>query len=58
MTQPEMLAALEAGYSTSWVHNAGITNDIEALRRICLEHAKWWNTTAYPAIEKAKGGRS
>jgi hypothetical protein len=47
-------AALIAGYSRSWVCNAAITSDIEALRRICLEHADWWNNQAWPAL-KATG---
>jgi hypothetical protein len=51
----EMLKALEAGYSKGWVHNAAITEDIEALRKICLAHADWWNNTARPLVEKVKG---
>jgi hypothetical protein len=49
----ELLAALEAGNCPVWVHNAAITNDIEALRKIALWYAGWWNFTAIPAIEKA-----
>ena len=44
----EALKALEAGRSKDWVANAGITNDIEALRKICLAHADWWNNIAWP----------
>lgn len=51
----EMLKALEAGQSKDWVSNAGITSDIEALRKICLEHADWWNNVAWPLIAKARG---
>jgi hypothetical protein len=51
----EMLKALEAGQSKDWVANAGITNDIEALRKICLAHAGWWNNVAWPLIAKARG---
>jgi hypothetical protein len=42
-----------AGFSRSWVANAAITNDIEAFRRICLEHADWWNNVAWPALAAA-----
>ena len=52
---PEMLEALKKGNVKSWVANAGITNDIEALRRICLEYSNWWNTVAWPLIEKVEG---
>jgi len=51
----QMLEALEAGQSRNWVANAGITDDIEALRRICLAHADWWNNIAWPLIAKARG---
>ncbi len=51
----ELLTARESAQSTSWVHNAAITGDIEALRRICLEHSNWWNNTALPLIAKARG---
>jgi hypothetical protein len=52
----DMLKALEASHSSDWVHNAGITNDIEALRKICLAHVGWWNNIAWPLIERVKGG--
>lgn len=52
---PEMLAALEKGQGEKWVHNAANTQDIEALRAICLEFSDWWNNEAAPAITKAKG---
>ncbi|WP_165063997.1 hypothetical protein [Paludisphaera rhizosphaerae] len=52
---PDLLNALEAGRSRKWVHNAAITQDIEALRRIALEHADWWNIIAMPLIERLKG---
>jgi hypothetical protein len=51
---PKLLEALEAGHSKCWVHNAAITQDIEALRRIALERADWWNNIAWPLIEKLK----
>jgi hypothetical protein len=51
---PKLLAALEAGHNKSWVHNAAITQDIEALRRIALEQADWWNNIAWPLIEALK----
>jgi hypothetical protein len=51
----EILKVLEAGQSKDWVANAGITNDIEALRKICLAHADWWNDLAWPLIAKARG---
>lgn len=57
---PAMLAALEAGHpggshAIPWVHNAAITGDIEALRRICLAYARWNNEVILPAIAAAKG---
>jgi hypothetical protein len=55
---PELLAVLEAAGRFSWVCNAALTTDIEALRKICLEYADWWNGQAWPAIEKAKAGAS
>jgi hypothetical protein len=51
----EVLKAMEAGQSKDWVANAGITTDIEALRKICLAHADWWNNIAWPLIAKARG---
>jgi hypothetical protein len=51
-----MLKALEEGFSKDWIHNAAITDDVEALRKICLAHAAWWNTIASPLIAKVKGG--
>lgn len=50
----ELLAALEGAEDIDWVHNAAVTTDIEALRKICLQHADWWNHTACAAIAKAK----
>jgi len=52
----ELLAVLEAAGRFSWVYNAALTTDIEALRKICLEYAYWWNGRAWPAIAKAKAG--
>ena len=51
---PELLSVLEAAGEFGWVHNAAITDDIEALRAICLEYADWWNRLACSVIEKAK----
>ena len=51
----DLIAALEAGKSKSWVHNAALTQDIEELRAIALEHCRWWNTVALPIIQRAKG---
>jgi hypothetical protein len=53
--EPTLLHALAAAHNPHWVHNAAITQDIEALRRICLYHAHWWNHTAWPAIVAAAG---
>jgi hypothetical protein len=50
-----LLEALEDGQSKDWVANAGITNDIEALRKICLAYADWWNGIASPMIAKMRG---
>ncbi len=52
----DMLKALEVGHSRDWICNAAITDDIEALRKICLAHADWWNNIAWPLIRKVKGG--
>lgn len=54
-TTPNPLQALAAAHNPHWVHNAGITQDIEALRRICLYHSHWWNNTAWPALVAAAG---
>jgi hypothetical protein len=45
-----MRAALAAGKSPCWVHNAAHTQEIEDLRRIALAHADWWNRIALPAL--------
>jgi hypothetical protein len=52
---PELLWVLESAGEVDWVHNAAITNDIESLRRICLQFGEWWNQKALPAIALAKG---
>ncbi|MCP4701538.1 MAG: hypothetical protein GY862_32475 [Gammaproteobacteria bacterium] len=54
-TKQDPLEALKAGHLKSWVHNAGHTNDIEALRAICLEYSNWWNFTALPVINENGG---
>ena len=52
---PEMLEALRAAHCPCWVHNAAITDDIEALRRIALFYADWSNGQRLSAMEKAAG---
>jgi hypothetical protein len=52
---PALLAACTAARDVPWVHNAGITNDIESLRRICLFYADWNNNTLAPALAKVTG---
>lgn len=52
---PVLLGALEAASCPVWVHNAAITTDIEALRRIALWHADWNNTIRANAIDQVKG---
>lgn len=47
---PQMAEALRAAACPCWVHNAGITNDIEALRRIALWHADWNNSYRVPLV--------
>ncbi|HET6453899.1 MAG TPA: hypothetical protein VFI02_05795 [Armatimonadota bacterium] len=42
--------AVEAGGCPCWVHNAAITDDIEALRSIALWYANWNNSTRMPAL--------
>lgn len=51
----QMLRVLQAAHLKNWVHNAAITDDIEALRRICLAYAAWWNEQALPVIALATG---
>jgi hypothetical protein len=55
---PELLAVLEEAGRIPWVANAAITDDIEALRAICVAYADWWNGRACPAVAKAKGRAS
>ena len=38
-----LIDALIAARCPCWVHNAAITNDIEALRKIALWHCDWNN---------------
>jgi hypothetical protein len=52
---PELLAVLREVGQIDWVHNAAVTGDLEALRRICLQFADWWNRRACAAIAKAQG---
>lgn len=52
----QTLIALMRGHNRAWVHNAAITQDIEALRRIALTYSEWWNNTAWPAIVAAHDG--
>ena len=53
LTACKSLGDVRSGGMIPWVHNAGITNDIEKLRAICLAHAKAWNELVSPAISKA-----
>lgn len=50
-----LLKTVIEGFNPYWVQNAGITHDMEALRKICMYHAEWWNETAWPAIVAAAG---
>lgn len=50
MNKDQALHTLIKGKNPHWVHNAAITQDIEALRKIALYHAQWWNGEAFPAI--------
>jgi hypothetical protein len=52
----DMLNALLLADNPHWVANAAITDDIEALRKICLYYADWWNDRAWPTIVRAFGG--
>jgi hypothetical protein len=52
----DMLDALQRADNPHWVANAAITDDIEALRNICLYYANWWNVRAWPTVVKAFGG--
>lgn len=52
--QSELIRALEAGKCPCWVHNAGITTDIEALRKIALFHADWNNEIRIKVLEMVK----
>lgn len=49
---PAVAALIAAQNSIPWAHNAGVTNDIEALRRIVLAYSDWWNETALPIVER------
>lgn len=48
------LAALVAAQCPCWVHNAALTSDIEALRRIALWYARWNNNVRVPIIGHGK----
>jgi hypothetical protein len=48
----DMLRVLKLAKNPHWVHNAGITNDTEALRKICIYYADWWNSQAWPLIRE------
>lgn len=47
----EALDELERRMRPAWVHNAALTGDIEALRRIALTYADWWNDVAFDLVE-------
>jgi len=51
---PDLLQACKKAECPHWVHNAGITTDIEALRKIALFYADWNNNVLLPAIAKAE----
>jgi hypothetical protein len=55
---PELLSVLRDAGKFDWVANAAVTSDIVALRKICLQYARWWNEQALPAIAKATGSAS
>ena len=42
----KLFAILRGGHIECWVANVAITRDIEALRKICLQYADWWNFKA------------
>lgn len=48
--EEKMRQALQQGACPVWVHNAAITDDIEALRKIALWHADWNNHVRIPAL--------
>jgi hypothetical protein len=57
---PDLLDALESSlpggaHEIPWVCNAAITQDIEALRAICIAYAKWNNEVLIPAVANARG---
>lgn len=52
---PDLLEACNHFKRIPWVHNAALTNDIEALRTICLAWSNVWNNHVVPALEKATG---
>lgn len=52
MNRPTHEEALRRGWCPVWVHNAGHTNDIEALRRIALWYADWNNNVRLPALDE------
>src|SRR5579863_8326630 len=39
----DLVSLVEQAGKFEWVCNAAITKDIEALRKICLQYADWWN---------------
>jgi hypothetical protein len=50
-----MIAMVELNASIPWVNNAGITDDIEALRKICLAYMHWHNTVYVPLMKQWRG---
>lgn len=52
---PDLLLALKATRTFPWVHNAAITSDIEALRKICLAYSEWNNTILAPLLQAIEG---
>lgn len=47
--------ALNLGSCPCWVHNAALTNDIEALRRIAIWYADWNNKVRLLAMAERDG---
>ncbi len=41
---------IDRGGQIPWMHNAGITQDIEKLRAICLAFSRVWNDLMVPAL--------
>jgi hypothetical protein len=53
LTACQAMARVDIGGEIPWVHNAALTQDIEALRAICLAYCSVWNNKIIPAIARA-----